>query len=112
MSYNLDGKRMNVVETDPDGVVNSDTIFDFSQDGETVYAVYRGGKIEKGFLIGTLSGNKLEFAYCQKQTDGKIDQGISVCEVSIGTDSKYIIIEEFEWKSRPGIKGKNVFKEL
>lgn len=108
----LNGIKMNVTETDPDGVVNHETIFEFTQENETVTASYSGGKIEKGFLVGALKGSTLNFSYCQKQTDGTLDNGISECEVSKDGSGKIQLTEHFEWKSRPGVKGKNVFKEL
>ena len=112
MTINFNGIKMNVAETDPDGVVNHETIFEFSQKGTTVTAEYRGGKIERGFLVGTMKDNTLNFSYCQMQTDGKLDNGISVCELSKDENGKVQLTEHFEWKSRPGILGKNVFREL
>ena len=108
----LNGIRMNVAETDPDGVVNHETIFEFIQEGSIVTAKYEGGKIEKGFLAGTLKENTLNFTYCQMQKDGTLDNGISQCEVSKDANGKVQLTEHFEWKSRPGVKGKNVFREM
>lgn len=39
---------MNVVQTAENGIVNSDTIFEFAQDGSFVSANYSGGKIKQG----------------------------------------------------------------
>lgn len=112
MTINFNDILMNVPETDADGVVNSETIFKFSQTNNTVTAEYSGGKIEKGFLIGSLNDDELNFSYCQKQMDGKLDYGESKCEILKDDSGKLILIEYFEWKSRPGIKGKNVFREM
>ena len=109
----LDGVKMNVIKTAENGVVNHETIFRFSQKDEVVSAEYQGGKILKGFLVGKLSiQNQLEFSYCQMQVDGKLDNGVSICQLSQNEKGKIILTEHFEWKSRPGEFGTNVFQQL
>lgn len=112
-AISLDGIKMNVVKTAENGVVNQDTIFTFSQKEDVVSAVYQGGKIVKGFLVGKLSpNNELDFSYCQMQLDGKLDNGVSHCQLSRNEKGKITLTEHFEWKSRPGEYGTNVFQEL
>jgi hypothetical protein len=112
-SISLDGIRMNVVETADNGVVNQDTIFYFSEKEGIVSAEYQGGKISKGFLVGRLSAHdQLEFSYCQMQIDGKLDNGESTCQLARNEYGKITLTEHFEWKSRPGEFGINVFQEL
>lgn len=108
----LNGKRMNVIKTAASGVVNEKTIFTFSQTDNTVTGEYSGGKILKGFLVGTIQNDSFRFSYCQKQDEGNLDYGESICELKTDEDGKLIIVENFEWKSRPGEKGVNIFKEL
>lgn len=110
---NLDGIKMNVISTADNGVVNDKTIFIFTQNDEIVSAEYQGGKIRKGFLVGKLpSPNQLEFSYCQMQIDGKLDNGVSTCQLGKNEKGKITLTEHFEWKSRPGEYGTNVFQEL
>lgn len=108
----LDKVKMNVVSTAPNGVVNESTIFNFSQSETFISADYSGGKISKGYLVGTLSKNKLVFSYCQLQDDGKMDNGQSECELIVGEDGKIRLIENFKFASRNGETGTNVFREL
>jgi hypothetical protein len=109
----LDNVRMNVVKTAENGVVNHETIFLFSQKDGIVSAEYQGGKISKGFLVGKLpTPTQLEFSYCQMQIDGKLDNGVSTCQLSKNEKGKITLTEHFEWKSRPGEFGTNVFQEL
>ena len=103
---------MTVVQTSPHGVVNRDTIFVFSQQGTVISAEYSGGKIVKGFLVGVMNDARLNFSYCQLQSDGNIDNGISSCEVSLTPGGKIRLTEHFEWKSREGVTGTNIFEEL
>ena len=108
----LDKIKMTVLQTAENGVVNRDTLFSFTQDGNVVQAEYAGGKIKKGFLIGQMEGHHLQFSYCQLQTDGVLDNGLSTCEISMGDTGKIRLIEHFEWKSRPGETGVNIFQEI
>jgi len=110
--FPLDGKKMNVVETAGTGVVNEETLFEFTQDEKGVYAQYAGGGIKEGSLMGTICGDKLWFDYIQRDVLGNIDSGRSICEIIYLPSGKIRLIEHFEWKSRPGIRGKNIFEEV
>src|SRR5258708_8709115 len=92
--------KMNVITTAPNGVVNELTIFTFSQKDNFVSAIYSGGPIFKGYLVGTINRGKLLFSYCQLQLDGKTDNGQSKCEIVIGENGKIRLIEEFKWASK------------
>ena len=108
----LDKVKMTVISTAENGVVNKDTLFTFTQVENVVEAEYAGGKIKKGYLIGQTDGHVLRFSYCQLQTDGVLDNGVSSCELSVGETGKLRLVEHFEWKSRPGETGVNVFEEI
>lgn len=109
---NLDKIKMTVVQTAENGVVNKDTIFTFTQSDNIVYGEYSGGKIKKGYLVGENNDDVLRFSYCQLQTDGTLDNGLSSCELSIDMAGRVRLIEHFEWKSRPGETGINIFQEI
>lgn len=108
---NLHNVIMNVIETSENGVVNKDTLFTFQQRNTLVSAEYSGGKIAKGYLVGSLINNVLTFTYCQIQDDGTLDNGKSCAELEI-RDGKLRLIEYFEWTSRPGERGVNIFEEI
>lgn len=113
MKFSLDNVKMQVIKTAEKGVVNHETIFEFSQNKGVVSAEYSGGKICLGYLVGKFTAdNQLTFSYCQLQTDGRLDSGISLCDVSKNAEEKIIFLEHFEWKSRPGEFGTNVFQEI
>ena len=109
MNYNLHGKRMNVVETAGNGVVNHETIFVFNQTNNIVTAKYSGGLVQRGFLIGKLDSKNLHFKYAQEHKDGNIAGGESNCEIKMGKDETLQLVEHFDWANR---KGKNVFQEI
>ncbi len=113
MEFCLDNVKMNVIQTADNGIVNHETIFLFSQNKNTISAKYAGGKILMGFLVGKFTtDNQFAFSYCQMQTDGTLDNGVSLCELSKNESGKIILTEHFEWKSRPGEFGTNIFQEI
>nr|WP_321231629.1 n-acetylglutamate synthase [uncultured Psychroserpens sp.] len=109
---NLDKIKMNVIHTGRYGIVNEHTIFEFTQKGNYVEAKYAGGKVESGFLAGLIKGNKLEFNFCQVTTNGMLDTGKSSSEITILRSGKIRLIEHFEWTSRSGESGVNIFEEI
>ncbi len=109
---NLDQVTMHVISTAETGVVNEDTIFHFTQHDEHVEASYSGGQIVKGFLVGIMKGQELAFTYCQLQKDQQLDNGVSQAELRMDSDGKILLVEHFEWKSRPGEKGTNTFRQI
>ncbi|MEM9648545.1 MAG: hypothetical protein AAF969_08690 [Bacteroidota bacterium] len=111
MRFNLDRVQMRVIQTAANGVVNHETLFQFSQKENLVYATYAGGQIQMGFLVGSLQESALHFSYCQLQIDGKLDNGMSKAELSHGPENKIRLTEHFEWKSRPGETGTNIFEQ-
>lgn len=108
---NLNNVKMNVIETAENGIVNELTIFTFSQTENFISATYSGGQILQGYLVGTFNQNKLSFSYCQLQTNGKMDNGQSECDILI-ENGKIRLIEHFTWASRKGETGTNIFQEL
>ncbi len=106
----LDGLRMNVVETAPNGVVGADTIFQFHQTGNDVWAEYSGGGVVRGYLVGRMDGHSLEFRYCQLERGGTVAGGHSRCEVE-NSEGTIRLVEHFQWASREG-GGTNVFRQL
>ncbi len=102
---------MNVIVTAPNGIVNAQTIFEFSQLEEVVTAVYAGGQIQKGFLVGILKNEQLRFTYCQLQLNGQLDNGTSDCMLAM-ENGKLRLIEHFNWGTRNGESGVNIFQQI
>lgn len=110
-SISLDGIKMHVASTAESGEVNSETLFEFIQEGSVVSAKYTGGKIKLGYLVGIMNLDKFDFRYTQVDEDGRLDGGYSTCEVSRMDDGRIRIFEHFKWESREGT-GINIFEEI
>ena len=109
----LDKVKMNVIQTAGNGIVNHETIFDFRQHGKLVKAEYAGGKIEKGYLLGKLEGEVLNFTYCQIRTTGELDHGASQCNLVFESSGKIRLVEHFAMRTNDVVEeGVNVFRQL
>jgi len=107
---NLTGKRFRVAATAEQGVVSEDTLLEFVQRGTRVLGRYRGGTIERGCLVGTTAGAGLRFRYAQREADGHIHGGRSVCDLYVVRGGGLRLEEHFAWDTRPG-SGTNIFEE-
>ncbi|WP_241431852.1 hypothetical protein [Natrialba chahannaoensis] len=82
---NLDGKKLVGIEND-DGAVSADTVFQFEQTGERIYAHNCGGQIADGHLVGTFDEQEWNIRYVQITTDGETATGHSVGTAEILPD--------------------------
>lgn len=131
MTLDLDGVVMHVTATAANGVVDRDTRVSFRQRGSRVVGRYSGGKVRRGWLVGTTSGNRLTFRYVQAESTGAIagsgsviagggsaiagggsviHAGRSTCEIEALADGRLRLLEHFAWSTRPG-GGTNVFEQ-
>jgi len=107
----LDGRLMYVSCSAERGVVGSDTRIFFTQKGTRVLGRYRGGSVERGCLVGTVTGATLLFRYVQKEASGELHAGRSICELKQLEDGRIRVLEHFRWSTREG-QGTNVFDEV
>ena len=110
--YCLNSKRMRVVTVGSDGGVDCNTVFNFWQSEDAVWALYAGGNILQGFLIGRITGAALEWEYLQLTRSGTRDKGTSSCMLFRLPDSGLLrLTESFRGLSRYG-SGVNVLEEI
>jgi hypothetical protein len=108
---NLDGLTFQVRATAAAGVVSSDTRLRLIQRGTRLFGRYEGGSIERGCLVGTLSGHALTFRYAQREIAGGIHGGRSICTLELLQDARLRLHEHFTWETREGT-GTNVFEQV
>ena len=107
----LENMTMRVVQTSPLGVINQQTLFHFRQKKNRVLARYAGGRIDRGYLLGEVQGNHLQFRFVQLQSDGRLDHGKSNCQIIRSEEGKVRLTEHFSWGSRKGT-GQNIMEEI
>jgi hypothetical protein len=106
----LDGRVFTVVDSGG-GVATAATVFRYAEYDGVVTATYEGGTIRRGFLVGTRSGDSLDFRYVQLHADGSTATGHCVTQLELLADGRVRLNETWEWESRPG-RGRSVAEEL
>ena len=107
----LHSTRFRVSQTADCGVVSPDTRLSFTQRGNRVFGRYGGGSIQRGCLVGALSGTLLQFRFTQREVAGQIHGGRSHCELERLPDGRLRIHEHFTWTTRVG-SGTNTFDQV
>lgn len=107
----IDGRRFAGVTNSTEGEVGSTTIFTYHQEDGTVWADYAGGAVRKGFLVGTRTGDTLEFRYSHLNVTGETASGKCTSTIEVLADGRLRFHESWAWESRPGT-GTSVVEEI
>ena len=107
---NLNGKTFRVASTAAGGVVSGDTRLHCTEVGTRIFGRYAGGTIARGCLVGTRTDTTFAFRFVQREADGQIHAGHSVCELRTH-GGLVTIAEHFTWETRIG-SGVNIFEEV
>ena len=85
-------------------------VFSYHQKGNVIWAEYSGGRIIKGFLLGTIDeNNNLHFDYRHINTDGESKSGSCNSEPR-PVNGKLRFYEKWKWAD--GREGSSVIEEL
>jgi DNA-binding MarR family transcriptional regulator len=98
----LDGRRFRAVGEVDGGEVDTATRFDYRERDGEISATYAGGTIRTGYLVGTRSGNTLDFRYVQLNRAGGTSSGHCVSSLSMLADGRLRLDETWAWESREG----------
>ena len=98
----LDGRHFRPPDDATGGDVGMSTEFVFHQDGDMIWATYDGGRVRKGFLVGTSDGAYAEFRYTQLLTDGTTASGWSRDRIETLANGNVRLHEAWRWESRAG----------
>ena len=111
IDYN--NKRFRSIESTANGEVSGDTIFHYWQEGNVVWATYKGGNITFGNLIANADryGN-LDMRYQHVNGKGTIQTGKCKSTPEIFEDGKIRLHESWEWTSGDLSKGESVIEEI
>jgi len=113
MPYNLHHKKFRAIANTDNGEVSSQTLFHYHQEDDLVWAVYQGGGIRKGTLVGQWrKGNLLEFRYQHLSTDGTFKSGECISRPELKVDGKLRLHETWQWTSGDKSRGTSVIEEI
>lgn len=107
----LDGRRFTDVTADPSGDVGAETVFEYRQEADLVWARYSGGGVRLGYLVGTRTGDVLDFRYSHVAADGSTASGHCTSTVAELPDGRLECHETWEWESRGG-SGTSTIREI
>lgn len=106
----LDGRVFGVADSGG-GVATTETMFHYAEENGVVSATYAGGTIRKGFLVGTRTGDALDFRYAQLHMDGSTATGRCLTDLEVLDDGRVRLNESWAWDSQPG-SGNSVAEEV
>ncbi|MGW4664881.1 hypothetical protein [Streptosporangium sandarakinum] len=107
----LDGRRFRAVADVAGGEVGTETIFTYHQDANEIWGTYAGDSVRRGFLVGTLDGDRIDFRYTQLNLAGETSCGHCVSRITVLADGCLRLDESWEWESRPG-SGSSAVEEV
>lgn len=93
------------------GEIDWSTTFGYNERGGEIWAEYSGGAIQRGFLVGTRDGDRLDFRYVQLNAAGETSSGRCVSTISVLPDGRLRMDEAWQWESRDG-SGTSSVEEL
>ena len=111
MARSLDGLVLSPVADQAPGQVGTRTRFTYHEEKGAIWADYAGGDVLRGHLVGTRTGDRLDFRYIQLKQDGTTSSGHCASTVVDLTDGRVRLEERWEWESQEG-SGTSVVEEL
>jgi hypothetical protein len=111
MAVSLDGRRFAAPGQAPGGEVDADTVFEYHEDGDMVWARYAGGAVRLGYLVGVRRDDAIDFRYSQLNTCGETSGGFCRSTIEVLADGRVRLHETWRWESRPG-EGTSIVEEV
>lgn len=102
MARSLDGLVFVPVADQAPGQVGRETRFLYREQEGRIWAEYSGGDVARGHLVGTRSGDALDFRYVQLRNDGTTASGHCTSLVAELPDGRLRLEETWTWESQPG----------
>jgi len=94
----LQGKKMRPNLNTGGGQVSEQTIFEYQQDGDTVWGTYHGGEVKRGVLVGKMNASRdMSITYMQIDNEGKFYQGTSKSSTEYLNDGRLVLYEDWIW---------------
>ena len=109
---NFNNKKFVLLENSNTGKVNSDTIFEYKQDGNMVTADYHGGTIKYGKIIAHVMNEKLIMLYQCITVDNDLKAGKSIAEISLNENDKIKLKLDWQWLTDDLTTGKSIYVEI
>ena len=110
---NYNNKKFSSIKSIGTGDVDATTIFHYRQEGDSVWATYKGGAIKMGTLIAKVdSEGKLDMLYQHINMDGDFRTGKCQSTPEILADGRIRLHEIWQWTNGDLSKGESVIEEI
>jgi hypothetical protein len=110
---NYDNRRFVSVSNSDNGEVSDATVFHYRQEGDVVWATYRGGAIVIGSLIAKVDESDcLDMRYQHMNSDGELMTGKCRSTPEILPDGRLRLREVWQWTSGDFSRGESVIEEI
>ncbi|MDN3674352.1 hypothetical protein QWY99_14935 [Flavobacterium branchiarum] len=110
--YNFNNKKFALIENSESGQVNSETVFEYNQNGNLVTADYFGGTIKYGKIIAELKDDELNMLYQCLTTDNLLKAGKAIAKISLNENGKLKLSLNWEWLTNRNEKGQSEYIEI
>jgi hypothetical protein len=111
--YNYHNKIFRSASNTSNGEVTNETIFEYSQSGNIVTAVYSGGNIIQGSLIALADDEgKLDMRYQHVNINHQLMTGICTSTPRLLPTGKIQLHEQWQWTCGDRSKGESVIEEV
>tara|TARA_R110001592_G_scaffold65325_4_gene200561 strand:+ start:530 stop:865 length:336 start_codon:yes stop_codon:yes gene_type:complete len=110
---NYHNRKFRSVSNTENGETSADTIFEYRQEGNILTALYQGGQIIKGHLIGSVDDQGyIDMRYHQVNRKGELMTGKCHSRPEVLSNGKIRLHEIWEWTSGDFSKGNSILEEL
>ncbi|HHH49376.1 MAG TPA: n-acetylglutamate synthase [Saprospiraceae bacterium] len=110
---NYHDKKFSSIKSIGTGEVDATTIFHYRQEGNTVWATYKGGAIRMGTLLAQVdTDGKLNMIYQQLNTTGEFRTGKCISTPEILADGRIRLHEVWQWTNGDLSKGESIIEEI
>ena len=110
---NYNNKTFRPVSNTENGVTSAETIFHYKQTGNILTAIYSGGKIKTGQLIGIVDEQgAIEMRYQQVNDKNELMTGICNSKPEILPNGKIRLHEYWRWTSGDCSQGNSIIEEV
>lgn len=111
MNYN--GRVFRPVENTPNGEVNGETRFEYRQVGDLLEALYSGGGIRSGQMVGLVGEEgRLTFCYQHVTDEGELRSGRCESTPELLADGRLRLHETWKWTSGDLSEGRSIVEEV
>ncbi|MFN0107804.1 MAG: n-acetylglutamate synthase [Blastocatellia bacterium] len=112
-NFNYDNRRFVGVSNSETGEVSSETVFEYHQQADIVWATYAGGSIRFGTLVARVDAEGcLDMRYQHVNQAGELCTGQCRSTPEALPDGRYRLRESWQWTSGDCSKGNSIVEEL